>query len=92
MMSFTLHSDDNIVNQQRLTAFDRKIHDQFDMGFHDLPRLLRPALRRPRLVDALRFTLPDKEEWVQVVTAARRTTRRALAGQRRMMWQLTHPP
>ena len=86
------HSDDNIVNQQRLTAIDRKIHDQFDMGFHDLPRLLRPALRRPRLVDALRFTLPDKEEWVQVVTAARRTTRRALAGQRRMMWQLTHPP
>ncbi|CAJ1945710.1 unnamed protein product [Cylindrotheca closterium] len=85
------HSEDNIVNQQRATALDRRIHEEFDMGLRDLPRNLRPAIRRSRLVEVLRLLLADKEEWVLVISEARRKIRRSLAGRRRVMWELTHP-
>ena len=86
------HSDDNIVNLQRATALDRSIHEQFDMGRQDLPTNLRPAIRQARLADVLRLPLADKEEWVLVISEARRKIRRSLSGRRRMMWELTHPP
>ncbi|CAJ1964441.1 unnamed protein product, partial [Cylindrotheca closterium] len=85
------HSDNNIVNQQRATALNRRIHDEFDMGPRNLPRNLRPAIRRSRLVDVLRLHLADKEEWVLVISKARRKIRRSLAGRRQLMWELTHP-
>ena len=85
------HSDDNIVHQQRATALDRRIHEEFDMGLRDLPQNLRPAIRRSRLMDVLRLQLADKEEWVLVISEARRKIRRSLAGRRRLMWELTHP-
>ncbi|CAJ1934778.1 unnamed protein product [Cylindrotheca closterium] len=82
------HSDNNIVNQQRATALNRRIHEEFDMGLCDLPRKhRRPAIRRSRLVEFLRLHLADKEEWVLVISEARRKIRRSLA----LMWELTHP-
>ncbi|CAJ1931066.1 unnamed protein product, partial [Cylindrotheca closterium] len=46
---------------------------------------------RSRLVEVLRLQLADKEEWVLVISEARRKIRRSLAGRRRLMWELTHP-
>ncbi|CAJ1946066.1 unnamed protein product [Cylindrotheca closterium] len=80
-----------VVTNPRATALDRRIHEEFDMGLRDLPRNLRPAIRRSRLVEVLQLLLADKEEWVLVISEARRKIRRSLAGRRRLMWELTHP-
>lgn len=87
------HSENNSHYLPRHREVDLSISEQYRMGVADLPVSVRHLLREP-LQKVLQRPLEDRGNWLRVVSRARKTERRLLVRQRRMIYQLLHriPP
>ncbi|CAJ1929534.1 unnamed protein product [Cylindrotheca closterium] len=84
------HSEDNVQLQERSQQVNDGIHNQFDMGPTDLPKVVQRLLSVKRRT-VLNKPLVDREEWLKLVRMERTAYRRALAPQRRILHRFFHP-
>ncbi|CAJ1970317.1 unnamed protein product [Cylindrotheca closterium] len=84
------HSEDNVQLQERSQQVNDGIHNQFDMGPTDLPKVVQRMLSVKRRT-VLHKPLVDREEWLKLVRMERTAYRRALAPQRRILHRFFHP-
>ncbi|CAJ1938568.1 unnamed protein product [Cylindrotheca closterium] len=84
------HSEDNVQLQERSQQVNDGIHNQFDMGPTDLPKVVQRMLSVKRRT-VLNKPLVDREEWLKLVRMERTAYRRALAPQRRILHRFFHP-
>jgi hypothetical protein len=83
------HSEDNSRYSLRKQEVDLGIQEQYSLGPTDLPPYVCAMLRAP-LSATLEAPLEARLQWLKLVTKERAISRRSLARQRQMMYELTH--